>query len=178
LKRRDFINLVGCASVMRPLSARAQQAALPLIGYLGPGSAVSESGVLAAFRESLAERGYSEGRDYRFAERHADGVMARLPELAQEVIRLDPRVIVTGNTAATLAARRFTTTMPLVCATCTDPIGMGLALSEARPGMNVTGNLTRVEGLTGRQVEIASEMVPGLNRTRCRCARRIQQRLS
>ena len=105
LKRREFIILLGGAAAVWPRVARTQQPALPLVAYLGPGSAASDSGFLAAFRESLAQRGYSEGRDYRFAERHADGVMARLPELAQEVIRLDPRVIITSNTAATLAIR-------------------------------------------------------------------------
>jgi len=163
LKRREFITLLGGAAVW-PRVARTQQSALPLVAFLDSGSAASDSGLLAAFRESLAQRGYSEGRDYRFAKRHADGVMARMPELAQEVIRLDPRVIITSNTAATLAIRHETAIIPIVCTTCTDPVGIGLVLSEARPGTNVTGLLTRVDGTTGKQLELARDVVHGLTK--------------
>jgi putative tryptophan/tyrosine transport system substrate-binding protein len=100
------------------------------------------------------------GRDLVIEARWARNDPEHLSTLAQELAGLRLDVIVTGNTAATVAARRATSEIPLVCAACTDPVGMGLATSEARPGSNVTGILTRVEGLTGKQLELASEVLP------------------
>src|SRR5262249_49190908 len=111
--------------------------------------------------QGLRELGYTEGRDYAFAERFAHGSEEHLNSLADELAQLKVDVIVTGNTAATLAARRATTSIPIVAASLTDPVGLGLAASEARPGTNVTGILLRVEGLPGKQVQLAHELLPG-----------------
>jgi putative ABC transport system substrate-binding protein len=93
-----------------------------------------------------------------------------LPTLAEELVKIKADVIVLSNTAATLAARRFTRAIPLVCMNCTDPVGMGLVTSESRPGTNVTGNLTRLEGLTGKQLELASPPRRSASRCRRRCS--------
>jgi putative ABC transport system substrate-binding protein len=84
--------------------------------------------------------------------------------LAKELVQLKPDVIITTNTTATLATRHETAIIPIVCTTCTDPVGIGLALSEARPGTNVTGMLTRVDGMTGKQLELARDVVHGLTK--------------
>jgi putative ABC transport system substrate-binding protein len=131
---------------------------------LGPGSPESAAQSAKVFPETLNKGGYIEGQNITIERRWADGYFDRLPTIAKQLIDLKPDVIVTGNTAATLATRRATTTIPIVCLACTDPVGMGLVTSEARPGTNVTGTLTRVEGLTGKQLELASEVLPGLTK--------------
>jgi putative tryptophan/tyrosine transport system substrate-binding protein len=110
----------------------------------------------------MRERGYAEGRDYLLEERYADGQIGRLPLLAQQLVALRPDVIVVSNTAAALAMRQATPNIPIVGGTMTDPVGVGLAASEARPGGNVTGVLLRLEGLTGKQLELALELVPNV----------------
>jgi putative ABC transport system substrate-binding protein len=159
--RRDFITLLGGAAAAWPIAARAQQATMPVVGVLLAGSLQRWSGS-AQFRQGLLDAGYVEGQniriEYRGAENHSD----RLPTLAEELVQIKADVIVLSNTAATLAARRLTRAIPLVCMNCTDPVGMGLVTSESRPGTNVTGNLTRLKGLTGKQLELASELLPGL----------------
>jgi putative ABC transport system substrate-binding protein len=162
VKRREFITLLGGAAAAWPLAVHAQQPAMPVIGFLHTGSAQPWAQSLAAFRQGLNMAGYNVDQNLMIEYRWADGHSDRLPTLAEELVRLKPDVIVAGSTAATLAAKRVTISIPIVCVTCTDPVGMGLVSSEARPGTNVTGNLTRVAGLTGKQLELASEIVPGL----------------
>jgi putative ABC transport system substrate-binding protein len=99
-----------------------------------------------------------------FEERYADGDPVRLPLLAEELVRLKADVIVTSNNQATLAARKATTTVPIVSANLTDPIGFGFVVSEARPGTNVTGVLSRVEGQATKQLEIARDLLPVMTR--------------
>jgi putative tryptophan/tyrosine transport system substrate-binding protein len=112
----------------------------------------------------MRDRGYVEGRDYLFEERYADGQVSRLSSLAQQLLAKKPDVIVASNTAAALAMRQATLSIPIVGGTMTDPVGAGLAASEARPGGNVTGVLLRVEGLTGKQLELALDLVPSVSK--------------
>jgi putative ABC transport system substrate-binding protein len=112
----------------------------------------------------MRELGYIEGRDHVYQDRYADGDFTRLPLLAEELVRLKPDVIVAGAVAAALAAKRATDSIPIVGINLTDPVGAGLAASEARPGTNVTGTIVRLEGLTGKQVEIARDLMPGVSR--------------
>jgi ABC-type uncharacterized transport system substrate-binding protein len=163
--RREFITLLGGAATMRPLSAEGQAPPKrPLIGLLAAGSKAGGSRYYGAFPLGLGELGYLEGRDYMFEERYADGDPLRLPLLAEELVRLKADVIVTSNNQATLAARKATTTVPIVSANLTDPIGFGFVVSEARPGTNVTGLLSRVEGQATKQLEIARDLLPVMTR--------------
>jgi putative ABC transport system substrate-binding protein len=108
----------------------------------------------------MRELGYAEGRDYSVEDRYGDNNFARLDELAAVLVRLKPDVIVCAGTAAVLAAKKATADIAIVGATMTDPIGFGLIASEARPGTNVTGILARIDGLPGKQVEIARDLIP------------------
>ena len=161
MKRREFITLLGGAAAVWPLAARGQQSATPVVGVLLAGSLQRWSG-FAQFRQGLLDAGYVEGQNIRIEYRGAEGHFDRLPTLAEELVKIKADVIVLSNTAATLAARRFTRAIPLVCMNCTDPVRMGLVMSELRPGTNVTGYLTRLEGLTGKQLQLAPELLPGL----------------
>jgi putative ABC transport system substrate-binding protein len=154
VKRRAFITLLGGAAAW-PLVGRAQQQPdrMRRVGALFATSPDPNSALLPALRQYL-------GPDLMIEARWARNDPEQLLTLAEELVGLGPDVIVTSNTAATMAARRATSNIPLVCAACTDPVGMDLATNEARPGTNVTGILTRVEGLTGKQLELASEVLP------------------
>jgi putative ABC transport system substrate-binding protein len=124
------------------------------------GSSEGYSRHVQAFRRGLQELGYSEGRDLEIVYRYSDGDPARMPALAAELVKLAPDVIVTTNTSAALAAKQATTKIPIVSSTLTDPIGNGLAASEAHPGGNVTGIEFTIAGLTGKQLELAREVIP------------------
>src|SRR5262249_52664835 len=112
----------------------------------------------------MRELGYLEGRDYGLEDRYADGDGSRLPLLAEELVRLKPDVILVGTTPGVLAAKQATASIPIVGVNMTDPVGFGLIASEARPGTNVTGVLYRLEGMAGKQVEIALDIMPGTTR--------------
>ena len=112
----------------------------------------------------MRDLGYIEGRDYALADRYADGELARLPALAQELVRLVPDVIVAAPGSAVLAARQATASIPIVGVNMNDPVGMGLVANEARPGSNVTGVLVRVPGQAAKQLEIARDAVAGARR--------------
>jgi hypothetical protein len=127
MKRREFITLVGGA-VAWPVGTRAQQAAMPMIGVLTMGSPEEANpDIEAAFERSLAERGYVVGRNVTIERRWARGNYDRLPELAQELVRLNPALIVVGGNVVTLAARRATSTIPIVFNIASDPVKLGLA---------------------------------------------------
>ena len=161
MRRRNFIATLGAAAVAWPLAARAQQPAKHIVGVLSVASPGPSAPFLTAFRQGLIKAGYVEGGNLTIEFRWAEGRYDRLPTLAEELIDLKPDVIVASTTAATLVVRRATATIPIVCVTCTDPVGMGLVKSEARPGTNVTGSLTRVEGMTsGKQLDVALEVFP------------------
>ena len=161
LKRREFIMLVGCASAAWPLAVRAQQAAMPVIGFLRPGSPEPNAHLVAAFRRGLGEIGYVEGRnvsvEYRWA--HNDG--DRLPELAADLVRLRVSVIATpGSTAAAAAAKSATTTIPIIFSAGGDPVQMGLVASLNRPGGNVTGVSSMAGELGAKRLGLLQELLP------------------
>ena len=163
MRRRNFIALLGSAATW-PLAAHAQQPTKHIVGVLSIASPGPSAPFVAAFQQGLDRAGFVEGGNVLTEFRWAEGRYDRLPTLAHELIDLKPEVIVANTTAVTLAVRRVTATIPTVCVTCTDPVGMGLVKGEARPGTNVTGSLTRVEGMTGKQLDVAIEAIPGLNR--------------
>ena len=115
---------------------------------------------VAAFRRGLQRLGYVEGYDLEIVYRYSDGDPTRMPAFAEELVNLKPDVIVTTSTSAALAAKRATTTIPIVSAILTDPIGNGVAASHAHPGGNITGIEFTLKGLTGKQLEFAREIIP------------------
>jgi putative ABC transport system substrate-binding protein len=162
MRRRTFLGIAAGSVVAWPRGGPAQPLSKwALIGFLGTSSKSAGARYYDGFPLGLRELGYLHGRDYLLEERYADGEAAKLPLLAQQLVQLNPDVIVVSNTAATLAARRATDRIPIVCGTIIDPVGLGLIASEARPRGNVTGILMRLDGLTGKQVDFALNLVPG-----------------
>ena len=161
MRRRELIPLLGGAMITWPLAARAQQMAMPVIGYLiGPSPGPSAPG-LAAFHKGLSETGYVEGQNLTIEYRWADGHYDRLPALADELVRRKVDVIVTrGGTTATRAAKNATSTIPIVFEIGSDPVADGLVASLARPRGNLTGVSLLVVELMSKRVELLRELVP------------------
>ena len=167
MKRRKFLGLLGGATPL-PLVARAQQpSAMPVIGFLGSSSKTDTQQYISDFLRGMREFGYVEERSYTMQQRYAEGDLSRLPLLVQELLHLQPQVIVADSTPGTLAAKKVTPDVPIVGLNMTDPVGLGLVVSEAHPGTNVTGTLIRVEGLAGKLLEIARDLVPGVKKIGC-----------
>jgi putative ABC transport system substrate-binding protein len=161
MRRRAFVGLLGGVAAW-PLTRRAADAQPKsrfVVGFLGPQSA-GFGQFLNEIASGLSELGYQQGRDYVFEERYAEGEMARLPGLAEDLVRAKPNVIIAPITVAALAARKATSDIPIVGVSLADPVGIGLVLSEAHPGTNVTGIRSWVEGLGAKQVSIALELLP------------------
>lgn len=160
MKRREFITFIG-STVAWPLAARAQQPAMPVIGVLSAGSPdVANPDIDAAFERGLAERGYVVGRNVTIEHRWARGNYDRLPELAQELVRLNTALIVVGGNVVALAARRATSTIPIVFTIASDPVKLGLAKSFAHPGGNATGISIMTATLTLKRLELIRELLP------------------
>ena len=160
LRRREFISLLGGAAAL-PLAARAQQSAMPVIGYLNQGSPESDVPRLTGLRRGLSQSGYVEGRnlviEYRWAGNQAD----RLPALAADLVQLPVSVIVSPGMVATLTAKAATTSIPIVFGIANDPVQFGLVASLNRPGGNLTGFNAFAGELGAKGLALLHELVPG-----------------
>src|SRR6266568_7977095 len=163
--RRAFVIGVGSGLLAAPLAAEAQQAAkVPRIGYLGnypPGAFPQNQ---EAFLQGLRDLGYVEGRNLVIEYRDAEGKFERLPALAAELLALKVDVIMAPTTAAALAVKQATSTLPIVFAVAGDPVGSGLVTSLPRPGGNVTGLSLLLPELVGKCLELLTQVVPGVSR--------------
>ena len=161
MKRREFITLLGGTAATWPLAARAQQK-MPVIGFLGnyPGAPA-----VAGFNQGLRGLGYTEGRNILIEYRWAEGKPERFPALAAELVALKVDVIMSaGGTLGALAAKRATTTLPIVFGAAGNPVAEGLVTSLARPGSNVTGLSTFTTELVGKWMGLLKHAVPGVSR--------------
>jgi putative ABC transport system substrate-binding protein len=165
LRRRNFITLLGGAAAAWPLSARAQQAAMPVVGYFYAGvPEASGATQAAAFRKGLGEAGYIEGRNVRIEYRWGMNDPARLSELAADLIRLRVAAIAATGAAPALAAKALTTRIPIVFGVGLDPVEIGLVESFNRPGGNVTGFSNFLSQLASKQFGLFHELIPKASR--------------
>jgi ABC-type uncharacterized transport system substrate-binding protein len=165
VKRREFITLLGGAAAAWPLAARAQQPGkLPTIGFLVPGTPLTDSQRHAAFVQRLRELGWTEGRNVAIEYRWPEGRNDRVAEIAVELVQIKVDVIVTTGTPAALAAKQATSAIPIVFAAAADPVGTGLVASLARPGGNVTGLSLQQADLAGKRLELLREVIPAVRR--------------
>ena len=163
VRRREFITLAGGAAAAWPLGVRAQQAAVPVIGFLGNSTAALEANLIGPFRVGLRELGYEEGRSIELVFRWAEGKYERFPALIAELIAAKVDVLVTAGTPATQAVKKATTTVPLVMIAVGDPVSTGIVPSLARPGGNITGLSSIAPDLEGKRLELLLEFVPKLS---------------
>jgi putative ABC transport system substrate-binding protein len=165
MKRRDFIKTIGAVAAAWPRPARSQQSSNGwLIGVLSPIAKAAAARNVEALRDGLREHGYREDGNIKLEIKYADGDIDRLPQLAAELAKLRPAVIVAGSPPAAIAAHNATRTIPIVMNSSPDPVALGLANSIARPGGNVTGFWWGDAALNGKRLELLKQAVPGMAR--------------
>src|SRR5262245_14126125 len=161
MKRREFITLLGGGAMAWPLAARAQQAAMPVIGYLHSASPEPYSPMVAAFRQGLAEAGYVDGQNVTIDYRWAESQFNRLPALAAELVARRPAILVAaGGDVSAVAAKAATTTVPIVFTIGGDPVAYGLVSNLSRPSGNLTGVTFFTITLGPKRLELLRELLP------------------
>lgn len=160
MRRRDFIAGLGMTAML-PLQARAQQSAIPFVGFLSSRSPGESEDVVAAFRQGLAEAGYVVGQNVAIEYRWAEGQYDRLPALAGDLVRMGvAAILAAGGPPSALAAKKATTTIPIVFSASDDPVGLGLVPSLSHPGGNVTGMSVFNTTLSAKRFALLHEFVP------------------
>jgi putative ABC transport system substrate-binding protein len=160
MKRRAFITLVGGVASAWPFSVHAQRSAMPVVGWLNPQPLATSRKNLAGFRKGLSEAGFVERKNVMIEFRPADGKRARLPALADDLVRRGVAAIMAGSPPAALAAKRATQSIPIVFTSGADPVKIGLVSSYNRPGGNATGVHIQFSQLVGKRLALLHEMVP------------------
>src|SRR5215471_882789 len=164
MKRREFVAAFG-ATAAWPLVAAAQVSTKrPLVAWLSGGGRSASLVFVDAFLKGMHEFGYVEGDNFDIVYRYAEGYIERLPAFADELVRLNPSVILAPASGPAVAAKNATATIPIVTPALADAVHLGLVASEARPAGNVTGIAPYVAGLPGKQIELAREVLPGASR--------------
>jgi putative ABC transport system substrate-binding protein len=165
MRRREFITLLGGTVAAWPLAARAQQTAIPVIGFLRPDSAAEFAGPMAAFRAGLGESGFLEGRNVAIEYRWAEGHTERMPAMAADLVaRKVAAILVGGSTTGVRSVMAATQTIPIVFTTASDPVASGLVTSLSRPGGNVTGVTGLAIELVPKRLELLHEMLSSATR--------------
>jgi ABC-type uncharacterized transport system substrate-binding protein len=160
MQRREFIALLSGAAAAWPLASRAQQKTMPVIGYLGSGSAESEAPFREPFLKGLEQSGFLAGRNVAIEYRFAEGRFERLPTLAAELVRLPATVLVAAGLSAAVSAKKETATIPIVFSVGVDPVSLGLVESLNRPGGNATGVSVFTTELGPKRLGLLREMLP------------------
>src|SRR5215469_15615139 len=160
MRRREFITLVAVAAAAWPVATQAQQAAMPVIGFLNSSAPETFTSLVASFRQGLSEGGYVEGQNVAIEYRWAEGAYERLPALATDLVRRKVAVIIAGAPPAVVAAKAATTTIPIVFTSGGNPVELGFVSSLSHPGGNVTGVSFLTNELGGKRLELLRELVP------------------
>jgi putative tryptophan/tyrosine transport system substrate-binding protein len=161
MRRREFLAALGSAVVWPRIADAQVSPTRPLIAWLAGGSQPGSTVFVDAFLQGMREHSYEEGHNFDIEYRYADGYVERLPALAEELVRLHPSLILAPASGPAVAARKATSTIPIVTPALADAVHLGLIASESRPGGNVTGIAPYVAGLPAKQMELARQVVPG-----------------
>jgi len=160
MRRREFIKVFAGSAAIWPLATRAQQRAMPVVGFINVASAKPYAAQLAAFLKGLGETGYVDGQNVAIEYRWADGQQDRLPAMAADLVRHQVTVIAATSTPAVLAAQAATSTIPIVFESGSDPVRLGFVANLNRPGGNVTGASSMVVELGPKRLELLRELLP------------------